>query len=127
MIRFGTPDAAGEKVTHYYNPNSEDSCFMCLESDGGPLGEVESDGIADWVIGGYPLCQPHAVLECQAILTSPGSFLHSWPTDEEVDGDWHGYVPFDFEIHMVRPVSYNVGRVDRAVPQEPLWRSSDKR
>jgi len=53
-------------------------------------------------VGGMPLCQPHAIRECQEILTSPSQFVHGWPGSEEIDTEWHGYVPFDFEVHMIR-------------------------
>ncbi len=87
---------------NYYDPDSKEPCIFCiaLQADDEP---IPSDGLADWMVAGYRLCQPHAVAETMEVMESPGSFAHSWPSQAEVESDWRGAVPFHFEIHMIRP------------------------
>jgi hypothetical protein len=62
-------------------------CEFCAEAEPMRL------ALATHVVGGYQLCEDHAIEEVTDIVRHPGSFVHSWPSGEDVEM-WRDAVPF---------------------------------
>jgi hypothetical protein len=69
----------------------------CLFCDADPDSEPMA---AEWVVADYELCLAHALSELNEIMTSPDSFVHSWPTGPD-RLDWGEAVPFVIEVRMI--------------------------
>jgi hypothetical protein len=75
-------------------------CEWCLGRVGGH-DPVDEPDFATHVVGGVPMCQEHAVAEVTLLITSPETFVHSWPGP----GDDIDCVPFRFEVELLAPLT----------------------